>query len=109
MIDGVFYDKNGNLINAEEWVTLFRWKDYLRMLDQHANGFVLTKWTGIDMPPYEMRTKPGFAYKSWVPNDPPLVNTSLVFDLDGKVLEERQYSDAAKAEAGHRELVEAYS
>ena len=104
-----FFDKNGEPITIEEWVTVFKWKDYFRTQDV-VNGFtILTQWVGVDAPSPMERYKSTFSYPNWVPNDPPLPNQTIVWDADGEMVAVRQYPTSSSALIGHAALILEYS
>jgi len=107
--ENVVFDKDGNSITLEEWVTLFRYENYFKLVNYGEDGYkVVTKWTGVDTAPLEKSGSNSFAYSRWTPNETPLINISFVFNQDDVLLEYDKYPDSASARAGHERLCNIY-
>lgn len=106
--DYEFFDKNGEPITADEWVTVFKWKDYFRLFDKVNGYMILTNWMGVDGPTAEERLSKKFFFQKWEPNKPPMINQTIVWDADGEMVASYRYPNSKEATAKHNELVEQY-
>lgn len=105
--DYCFFDEEGVPLTLKEWCTYSTHSSRFRR-ENKLNGFIIkTQWTGVDMP-HPSRLSGQFNFSRWIPNEPPQIFESTVYDSDMLPVFRERYATRDEAYESHSLLIKTY-
>ena len=102
---GAFFSRNGDPITLGEWVVEFQSKHRFYKRVEAAGYTSIAQWVGVDMPAREDLSKAKYSWSHWIPNDPPMLFSHVVYDADNEIVESKRFTTIEEAYAAHANLV----